>query len=96
MRTLVKLECAQVNYSQIQLTKFAPELHRIESTRKCRHKLYHLKCVMAGAYGKYYEELFGTSFNYTQRNEVARGIMFLTRPSICLSVSPVLVTASPL
>ena len=41
---------------------------------------------------------------YTPRNEVARGIMFLTRPSvrqsICLSVrpsvSPVLVTASPL
>jgi hypothetical protein len=30
--------------------------------------------------------------NYTPRNEVARGMMFLTRPS----VSPVLVTASPL
>jgi hypothetical protein len=50
--------------------------------------------------------------NYTPRNEVARGIMFLTRPSVCPSVrlsvrpsgrlsvrpsvSPVLVTASPL
>jgi hypothetical protein len=39
-------------------------------------------------------------FFYSPRNEVARGIMFLTRPSVCLSgrlsVSPVLVTASPL
>jgi hypothetical protein len=36
-----------------------------ESTRKCHYKQYHLKCVMAGAYGKYYEEIFGTHFYQT-------------------------------
>jgi hypothetical protein len=34
----------------------------IKSTRKCHYKLYHLKCVMAGAYGIYYTEIFGTHF----------------------------------
>jgi hypothetical protein len=37
----------------------------IESTRKCYYKVYHLKCVMTGAYGKYSEEIFGTHFYQT-------------------------------
>jgi hypothetical protein len=32
---------------------------------KCHYKLHHLKCAMAGAYGKYYEEIFGTHFYQT-------------------------------
>jgi hypothetical protein len=37
----------------------------IESTRKCHSNLYNLKCSMAGAHGKYYEEIFGTHFYQT-------------------------------
>jgi hypothetical protein len=36
-----------------------------ESTRKCHYILYHLICVMAGAYGKYYEEIFRKHFYQT-------------------------------
>jgi hypothetical protein len=37
----------------------------IESTRKYHYNLCDLKCAMAGAYGKYREEMFGTHFYQT-------------------------------
>jgi hypothetical protein len=37
----------------------------IEAMGKCDYNLHHLKCIMAGACGQYYEEIFGTYFYQT-------------------------------
>jgi hypothetical protein len=37
----------------------------IEAMRECDYNLYHLKCILAGACGQYYEEIFGTHFYHT-------------------------------
>jgi hypothetical protein len=37
----------------------------MESTWKYHYNLFDLKCVMAGAYGKYHEEIFETQFYQT-------------------------------
>jgi hypothetical protein len=51
--------------SQSKMTSLYIVSYVIESTRKCHHNLYDLKCAMAGAYSKYYEEIFGTHLYQT-------------------------------
>ena len=37
----------------------------IEAMGECHYNLYDLKCIMAGAHGQYYEEIFGTHIYQT-------------------------------